>query len=57
MGLCPLEKCEWYGKDKRDYMTGEITRRKCYYEPQCWRGDIDALFDTVVLAFRLRFTK
>jgi len=31
--LCPLERCEHYN---------EVTKypRKCYYEPQCWRGRI-----------------
>ncbi len=44
--FCPLDKCEHYGKaTKYD--------RKCYYEPQCWRGYIDM----GIMAFTLCFKK
>lgn len=32
--LCPGEKCPHYGKATK-------YPRKCYYEPQCWRGRLD----------------
>jgi hypothetical protein len=34
--FCPGEKCPHYS---------QVTKyeRKCYYEPQCWRGDLDII--------------
>ena len=44
--FCPHEKCEHYS-------TATKYPRKCYYEPQCWRGYVDAM----ILVIRLRFSK
>ena len=43
--FCPEEKCLHYG---------EATKypRKCYYEPQCWRGYLDILVAIIRLRFR-----
>lgn len=53
MGLCPRDKCRWYGEDKVD-IEGNIIQRKCYYEPQCWKGDIDMMVETIKFAARIR---
>ena len=37
MKLCPGDKCEHYSKATK-------YPRKCYYEPQCWRGIVDSFF-------------
>jgi len=34
--FCPHEKCEHY-KDPTKY------GRKCFYEPQCWKGYLDIM--------------
>jgi hypothetical protein len=36
MSFCPGDKCPHWGKATK-------YRRKCYYEPQCWKGYIDIL--------------
>ena len=36
MRFCKYEKCKWYS-DPSKY------GRKCYYEPQCWRGWLDII--------------
>jgi len=44
MRFCPLDKCSHYS---------EATKypRKCYHEPQCWRGYLDI----IIALFELRF--
>jgi len=46
MRFCPGKKCIHYGK---------VTKypRKCYYEPQCWRGYLDL----IIAVIRLRFAR
>ena len=34
MRFCPLEKCQHYEEASK-------YPRKCYYEPQCWKGYLD----------------
>ena len=34
MRFCPLDKCP-------HYYTASKYPRKCFYEPQCWRGTLD----------------
>ena len=46
MGLCPGEKCEHYGKATK-------YPRKCYYEPQCWKGYLDLM----IAVIRIRFSR
>jgi len=36
MRFCPLEKCEHYEKASK-------YPRKCFYEPQCWKGYLDLI--------------
>jgi hypothetical protein len=43
--FCPGEKCKHYSQATK-------YPRKCYYEPQCWRGYLDILM--VILKFRLK---
>ena len=43
MNLCRAERCRWWGEAKPGH-------RKCYYEPDCWRGYLDLLF----FMFKLR---
>lgn len=45
--FCPLDKCPHYG---------EATKypRKCYYEPQCWKGWLDMFIGIFRLWFQLR---
>jgi len=45
MRFCPLEKCPHYGKATK-------YPRKCYYEPQCWRGYLDLMIAIIKLRFR-----
>ena len=45
--FCPLDKCPCYGQ----VCPGKL--RKCFYEPQCWRGYLD----TVIALFTLRFRR
>ena len=45
MRFCPLDQCEHYGKATK-------YQRKCYYEPQCWRGFMDEIIDLIKLARR-----
>ena len=40
--FCGYEGCRWYG-DASKY------GRKCFYEPQCWRGYLDVLIGLVKL--------
>jgi len=40
MMFCPKEKCPHYSKATK-------YPRKCYYEPQCWRGYLDILLITM----------
>jgi hypothetical protein len=49
MTLCPHEKCKWFHEDRTDKRTGERIHRKCYYEPGCWRGQIDVAIFAVKL--------
>lgn len=49
-GFCPKEKCPHYGKATK-------YPRKCYYEPQCFWGDVDALVDLFRLVAKLRREK
>ena len=39
--LCPREECVHY-REATKYP------RKCYYEPQCWRGDLSILKNMIV---------
>jgi len=43
--FCPLDKCQWYG-DSSKY------GRKCYFEPNCWRGYLDLIIMLFVFWFR-----
>lgn len=36
MSLCPKEKCPHWGKATK-------YERKCYYDFQCWRGQLDGV--------------
>jgi len=45
MTLCPREKCLHYNEATK-YL------RKCYYEPQCWKGYIDCMIQ--IVKFRVR---
>lgn len=45
MRFCKKERCRWY-KDPSKY------GRKCYYEPQCWRGYLDILL--TIIRWKLR---
>jgi len=45
--FCPVDKCFHYSKATK-YL------RKCYYEPQCWKGYLDVLIALVKLRFRFR---
>ena len=45
MGFCPDEKCEHYSKATK-------YPRKCYYEPQCWKGYLDLFIALIGLRFR-----
>jgi hypothetical protein len=40
IGFCPKEKCP-------HYLAATKYERKCYYEPQCWKGDIDSFLCTL----------
>ncbi|MBA7648567.1 hypothetical protein ES703_56355 [subsurface metagenome] len=46
MKFCPEGKCEHYGKATK-------YPRKCYHEPQCWRG----FLDIILLIIKLKFSK
>jgi len=46
MEFCPNDKCSHYDKATK-------YPRKCYYEPQCWRGYLDLLI--AILRIRRRF--
>ena len=50
MKLCRGDRCRWYS-DPSKY------GRKCYYEPNCWRGWIDVLVLTIRLGFTLKAGK
>jgi len=43
--FCPGDKCPHYSKATK-------YPRKCYYEPQCWRGYLDTLIALVRFRFR-----
>lgn len=47
MAICPKEKCEHYGKATK-------YPRKCYYEPQCWRGEFEVAWEIIKLLLRRR---
>ncbi len=42
--FCPGEKCQHYSQTTK-------YRRKCYYEPQCWRGKVDGAIKTIKARF------
>lgn len=42
--FCPADKCPHYSHATK-------YPRKCYYEPQCWRGHLDIL----MALFKMRF--
>ena len=47
MGLCPLDKCYYYGHESEKYP------RKCYYGgPQCWKGYVDVLIALIKFRFK-----
>ena len=50
--FCPKNKCAWYNHEVHESKTGEVIRRKCYYEPACWRGHVDTLFGVVKILLR-----
>lgn len=45
MKFCPREECPHYFKVTK-YL------RKCYYEPQCWRGYLDVVLSLLKFRFR-----
>jgi hypothetical protein len=45
MNLCPRQRCPHYGRATK-------YPRKCYYEPQCWRGQVDAMLSLIRLRIR-----
>ena len=45
--LCPCEKCPHYSTDPPAKYP-----RKCYYEPQCWKGQLDVLFSMLKLQLK-----
>ena len=47
MRFCPKDKCRWYS-DPSKY------GRKCFYEPQCWRGYLDVLIAVFKLKMGLK---
>jgi hypothetical protein len=47
MKFCPGQECPHYSKATR-------YDRQCYYEPQCWRGFVDAIMFTLGLRFGRR---
>jgi len=42
MRLCFYEECEHYSKATK-------YPRKCFYEPQCWRGYLDIVIEMIEL--------
>ena len=44
MKLCLEEKCPHYSKATK-------YPRKCYYEPQCWRGQLDVIIAIIRISF------
>lgn len=44
--FCPHEKCPHYSNATK-------YPRKCYYEPQCWRGFLDC----IIQLFKIRFSR
>lgn len=48
--FCPMEKCEHYGKATK-------YPRLCYYEPQCWKGWLDACIVVTGLAIKARIKR
>ena len=44
--FCPGDGCPCYGH------VCDGKQRKCFYEPQCWRGFLDALAGIMKLRFR-----
>lgn len=42
--FCPSIECSHYGKATK-------YSRKCYYEPQCWRGYLDMMIAVVRIRF------
>lgn len=47
MNLCPRDRCKHYGDDEK-------YGKKCYYEPQCWRGILDMMFQGFTLMKKIR---
>jgi hypothetical protein len=47
MRFCPGPECPHYSKATK-------YERACYYEPQCWRGFLDAIIFTLGLRFGRR---
>ena len=45
--LCNHEKCE-------HYFNATKYPRKCYYEPQCWKGFVDIMLVMLLYRFHLR---
>jgi len=45
--FCPREKCRWWHDDSK-------YGRKCYYEPQCWRGKLDLLIEMIKIWWKVR---
>ncbi len=45
MRFCPDLKCVHYSKATK-------YSRACYYEPQCWKGYLDAILFTIGVRFR-----
>jgi hypothetical protein len=44
MMFCPGQKCSHYSEATK-------YQRQCYYEPQCWKGHLDAIISTLGLRF------
>lgn len=44
MSFCPRDRCI-------NYSQAATVPRKCYYEPQCWRGLLDQLINLILSIF------
>ena len=40
--FCPKEKCKRYD-------TPKPGNKRCYYEPQCWKGKLDSLISIFIM--------
>jgi len=47
MNLCPGDKCPHYGQATK-------YPRKCYYEPQCWKGMVDMMVHEATVLLEMR---